>query len=66
MNYSKPLILQDYKYLGKDFIDRQRIKRKVKRFIAKLDNMQADERTAILKSVIDKYSYTSATLFNHS
>ena len=66
MNYSKPLILQDYKYLGKDFIDRQRIKRKVKRFIAKLDNMQADERTAILKSVIDKYSYTSAILFNHS
>lgn len=64
MNYSKPHILQDYRYLGTDFRDRQRIKRKINRFINKLENLPVSERTGILSAVIAKYDVTAATLLN--
>ena len=64
MNYEKPTILQDFRYLGKDYIDRQRIKRKVQRFIKKLETLPDDERTAILTAVIDKNNYTAAQIFS--
>lgn len=64
MNYPKPHILQDYRYLGTDFRDRQRIKRKITRFINKLETLPISERTGILSAVIAKYDVTAASLLN--
>lgn len=52
-NYGAPQKLHDYNYLGKDFIDRQRIKRKITRHINKLNKLPRLERLAIL----DKLNY---------
>ncbi|MGN7988686.1 hypothetical protein ACTJKC_15160 [Pedobacter sp. 22226] len=60
MNYPPPVILQDFRYLGKDYRERQRIKRKIERHIKRLEKMPADERTAILSSITVKYSATTA------
>lgn len=54
MNYSNESgILHQYDYLGTDFIDRQRIKRKIQREVSKLINLPATERQAILNAVLD-------------
>jgi DNA adenine methylase len=50
-NFPDPIELHDYAYLGRDFTDRQRIARKVKRFTAKLANLPSLERNAILASI---------------
>jgi len=60
MNYAPPVILQDFRYIGKDYRERQRIKRKIERHINRLEKMPADERTAILSSITVKYSATAA------
>jgi DNA adenine methylase len=62
MNYEKPKILQDYQYIGSNFIERQRIKRKTLRWCNRLEALPEDERTAILSSIIAKYNYTSGEL----
>lgn len=48
MNYPQPVELHDYRFLGEDRTDRQRIKRKKDRWAAKLRNMPVLERQAIL------------------
>lgn len=48
MNFAEPLELQDIRYAGDDFTDRQRIKRKADRWIKKLKSMPAAERQYIL------------------
>lgn len=65
MNYEPPTILQDYRYLGKDFIERQQLKRKTERLLKKLEKLPELERTALLSAVIGKYNYTSATILNN-
>lgn len=62
MNYPPPTILQDFRYLGTDFTDRQRIKRKIERQLKKLEALPILERTGILSAVIDKYNSASAEL----
>lgn len=62
MNYQKPEVLQDFSYLGKDYRERQRIKRKIQRHMQKLNNMPADERMGILSAVIAKYDVTAKLL----
>jgi DNA adenine methylase len=57
MNYDTPVILQDYQYLGKDFIERQQIKRKTKRLLQKLAKLPTIERQALITSIIEKYNY---------
>lgn len=49
MNYETPEVLQDFRYMGKDFIERQRIKRKRDRFIRKYRKMSIQERNALLQ-----------------
>lgn len=51
MNYAEPTELHDYNYLGEDFIDRQRIKRKIDREIQKLISLPPTERNAIINAV---------------
>lgn len=47
-NYDKPTRLHDYRYLGDDFRERERIKRKVKRWANNFKSLPILERQAIL------------------
>lgn len=48
-NFEPPSELHDFQYLGQNFRDRERIKRKKKRWHARLLKMDASERLAILE-----------------
>lgn len=50
-NYPTPTALHDYRYLGKDFRERQRIKRKVSRWLERLENLPPLERQALLSAM---------------
>jgi len=51
MNYPEPFELHDYHYLGKNFRERERIKRKKARWLDKLQCMSLLERYAILDAI---------------
>ncbi len=51
MNYDVPVELHDYSYLGNNFRERERIKRKAKRWMAKLQSMPILERQALLCAI---------------
>ncbi len=51
MNYSEPVKLHDYSFIGKDFRERERIKKKVGRWVRKLKNLPILERQAIITAV---------------
>lgn len=53
-NYPKPVELHDYRFLGSRFRERERIKRKVKRWTAKLEKMPVLERQALLCAMRDE------------
>ena len=48
MNYPEPIELHDYRYLGDNFRERERIKRKKQRWADRLQKMSILERRAIL------------------
>lgn len=50
-NYDPPTILHDYRYIGADYREREKIRRKQKRFIGKLERMDETERNAILNLI---------------
>jgi DNA adenine methylase len=64
MNYPKPTVLHDFQYLGKNYRERERIKKKVNRWNKKLDGISPAERTAILSSLIQQHKSTVTTLIN--
>ncbi|MBE7444415.1 MAG: DNA adenine methylase [Planctomycetia bacterium] len=51
MNYSTPGELHDYRYLGNTFRERERIKRRYKRWVARLECMPVLERQALLSAI---------------
>ncbi len=51
MNYSSPVILHDYRYLGNNFRERERIKRKSKRWVERLQSMPVLERQSLLSAM---------------
>jgi site-specific DNA-adenine methylase len=51
MNYRNPVELHDYRYLGNTFRERERIKRKSERWVAKLQSMPILERQALLAAM---------------
>lgn len=51
MNYSPPVELHDYRYLGNTFRERERIKRKSERWVARLQSMPILERQALLSAI---------------
>ena len=53
MNYPEPNQLHDYQYLGEDFRERERIKRKKNRWVARLEQLDPLERKAILWAIRD-------------
>lgn len=60
MNFDIPTVLHDYNFLGKDFIDRQRVRRKIQRFISKLAALPPTERNAII-SAFYNHSFSPGT-----
>ncbi|MCB0079113.1 MAG: DNA adenine methylase [Anaerolineales bacterium] len=51
MNYPEPMRLHDYRYLGDDYRERERIQRKKARWVRRLKNMDALERRAIMWAI---------------
>jgi DNA adenine methylase len=51
MNYPNPIALHDYRYLGEDFRERERIKRKKQRWVRRLHTMPILERRALLAAI---------------
>ncbi len=58
MNYPEPLELHDYRYLGTNFRERERIHRKIKRWKNRLIAMDSLEKHAIM-AAIDEIKSTS-------
>lgn len=56
MNYQTPTVLQDYRYIGKNFTDRQRIKRKTTRFLRKLEQLPQTELNCIIAGIIARFN----------
>ncbi len=52
-NYPVPVELHDYRYLGSDFRERERIKRKKARWIGKLSRMPMLERQALSGAIAE-------------
>jgi DNA adenine methylase len=55
MNYDEPKELHDYRFLGNDYIDRQRIKRRISRNVKRLNDMPVLERKAILQAIGNEF-----------
>jgi len=51
MNFNQPLELHDYRYLGENFRERERIKRKRRRWRDRLLRMDSLERHAVLMAI---------------
>ena len=52
-NFPEPVALHDYRYLGKNFRERERIKRKKLRWVNRLERMPLLERRALLSAIAD-------------
>jgi DNA adenine methylase len=50
-NYPAPMALHDYRYLGKDFREREQIKRMTKRWVDRLQAMPLLQRQALLAAL---------------
>ena len=44
-------VKHDYNYVGSDYTDRQRIKRKIDRWVKKINSLEFDERQALLQAL---------------
>ena len=51
MNYPPPVELHDYRYLGDNFRQRERITKRTKRWVARLNKMPVLERKAFLSAI---------------
>jgi DNA adenine methylase len=58
MNYDTPKILHDYSYVGNNYRERSRIKKKTNRWLKNLIALPEIERNTII-SAINNYSYTA-------
>jgi len=56
MNYVEPTELHDYSFLGEDFRERERIRKKIKRHTDRLMQLPELERKAILENLIEASS----------
>ncbi len=56
MNYENTEgLLHDYSFLGQDFTDRQRIKRKIARWVSRLQRLPRPEMNAILTAIYENH-----------
>jgi hypothetical protein len=64
-NFDAPAQLHDYRFLGTDFRERERLKRKKARWLAKLRRMTPVEAAAVL-AAIDEWRPSSETALRSS
>jgi len=50
-SFAEPWELHDYRYLGRDFRERERIKRKQARWVNRLQRMDSQERAALMQAI---------------
>lgn len=62
MNYPEPVALHDYRYLGADYRDRERIKRKAERWADRFENLPEIERRGILSAILARQDLASSVL----
>lgn len=55
MNYSQPKELHDYQFLGDNFRERERIKKRTKRWLSRLKKLPTLERQALLSAIYSVY-----------
>jgi len=60
-NYKEPIALHDYRYLGADFRQRERIKRKKQRWVKRLHTMPILERRALLAAIGEAWDPIAGT-----
>ncbi len=63
-NFPEPIALHDYRYLGEDFRERERIKRKKQRWVNRLHVMPALERRALLNAITEAWKPGAGTARN--
>ena len=61
-NFPPPRQLHDYRYLGTDFRDRERMKRRQGHWVARLKKMPEAERQALLSAIAQTASTRDAGL----
>lgn len=61
MNYEAPAVIADYAYVGRDFRERERIKRKTARWIKRLEQLPAIERASLFSAMRDLETAMLAT-----
>jgi DNA adenine methylase len=54
MNYPEPEALHDYNFIGNDFRERERIKKKIQRHVQGLKRLPMHERSAIIEAITTK------------
>jgi DNA adenine methylase len=59
-NFPEPVALHDYRYLGEDFRERERIKRKKQRWVNRLQKMPTLERRALLCAIAEAWQMAPA------
>lgn len=66
MNYPMPDVLHDWRYLGEDCTDRQRIKRKSERLIEKLKELPVPERNKLLNDLNFHFNSSSKDTLDYT
>ncbi len=66
MNYPPPVFLHDYRYLGSNFRERERIKRQRQRWIARLERMPELERQSLAAAIAAVIGTGSPRQFDRS
>jgi len=61
MNYTPPIRLHDYRFLGKNFRERERIRRRIARWKVNIERMNGLERMALLASLNETTPAEAAT-----
>lgn len=56
MNYPEPEELHDYQYLGRNFRERERIRRKIGRWVDRLKSLSYSERSALIERIQKTFS----------
>jgi hypothetical protein len=59
MNYSPPTVLHDYRHLGRDYRERERIRKMHRRWVARLGRMNQAERLALQGAIAEAWPATS-------
>ena len=65
-NFPEPLELHDYRYLGRNFRERERIKRKIQRWQKNLTEMPSQERHALLAALRESQARSQPTAGHNS